>query len=340
MQENIQEIVLSLDELHKLSFNVLVTNGLSVRQSNAMAKVFVAGQRDNCHSHGVWRLIGCVKTLRMGKLRGDAEPTIDDISPSLIKIDACFGFSALAFEVGSQILIEKAKKSGIAALAINNCFHFSALWPEVEAIAAEGVAALAMAPTHSCVAPAGGNKPLFGTNPIAFAWPRPGTLPFVFDMATSAVARGEIELYKRAGKKIPSDWAIDENGQATDDPDRALSGAMLTFGGYKGSALSAMVELLAGPLISDMLSSESLAFDEGVGAAPCHGELIVAFDPTVFGGESSKNNVQRAEALFDGITGQGARLPSQRRFAARQRSLEHGVSISMDLYDELLGLII
>ena len=333
------EIVLSLDHLHKLAFDVLASNGLSACQSDAMAKVLVAGQRDDCQSHGVWRLIGCVKTLRRGKINADAKPQINDVSPSLVKVDAQFGFSPLAFELGRRILVEKAKKSGIAALSINNCFHFSALWPEVEAIAADGVAALAMTPTHSCVAPAGGNKPLFGTNPIAFAWPRPGLFPFVFDMATSRIARGDIELHKRSGSRIPSDWAIDENGQATDDPDKALRGAMLTFGGYKGSALSAMVELLAGPLISDMLSPESLAFDEGVGAAPCHGEIVVAFDPAVFAGEDPTNNLRRAETLFDGIVGQGARLPSQRRFDARQRSIEHGVSLSKELHDELTRLI-
>jgi delta1-piperideine-2-carboxylate reductase len=333
------EIVLSLDQLHKLAFDVLASNGLSARQSDAMAKVLVAGQRDDCHSHGVWRLIGCVKTLRRGKINADAEPQINDVSPSLVKVDARFGFSPLAFELGSRVLVEKAKKSGIAALAINNCFHFSALWPEVEAIAADGVAALAMTPTHSCVAPAGGNKPLFGTNPIAFAWPRPGPFPFVFDMATSRIARGDIELHKRSGSRIPSDWALDESGQATDDPDKALRGAMLTFGGYKGSALSAMVELLAGPLISDMLSPESLVFDEGAGAAPCHGELIVAFDPAVFAGADPTDNFQRAETLFEAIVGQGARLPSQRRFDARQRSLQYGVSLSMELHDELTRLI-
>ncbi|BFG80403.1 hypothetical protein PTKU46_84370 [Paraburkholderia terrae] len=160
----------------------------------------------------------------------------------------------------------------------------------------------------------------------------------MFDMATSRIARGDIELHKRSGSKIPSDWAIDENGQATDDPDKALRGAMLTFGGYKGSALSAMVELLAGPLISDMLSPESLAFDDGVGAAPCHGEIIIAFDPTVFAGTDPTDNLRRAETLFEGIMGQGARLPSQRRYDARQRSLQHGVLLSKELYEELSRL--
>ena len=334
-----ENVVLSLVQLHELAFRVLSSNGLSIRQSEAMAKVLVAGQRDECNSHGVWRLIGCVKTLKMGKINAVAEPEINDVSPALVKVNAHFGFSPLACELGSRALVEKVSKSGIAALAINNCFHFSALWPEVEAIAAEGVASLAMAPTHSCVAPAGGNRRLFGTNPIAFAWPRPGSFPFVFDMATSRIARGDIELHKRSGSKIPSDWAIDENGQPTDDPDKALRGAMLTFGGYKGSALAAMIELLAGPLISDMTSPESLAFDEGVGAAPCHGELIIAFDPKVFAGGDPLENQRHAEDLFKGIVEQGARLPSQRRFEARQRSVENGVSLSKELHDELTGLI-
>lgn len=84
---------------------------------------------------------------------------------------------------------------------------------------------------------------------------------------------------------------------------------------------------MAGPLISDMLSPESLAFDEGAGAAPSHGEIVVAFDPAVFAGADPMDNLRRVETLFDGIVGQGARLPSQRRFDARQRSIEHGVSL-------------
>jgi LDH2 family malate/lactate/ureidoglycolate dehydrogenase len=333
------DVVLSLEQLHSLAVNVLSSNGLGAPHAEAMAKVLVAGQRDDCQSHGVWRLIGCVKTLRTGKLNHNAEPRVQDISPALVKVDAQFGFSPLAFELGSQILAEKAKRTGIAALAINNCFHFSALWPEIEVLTAQGIAALAMLPSHSCVAPAGGTKPLFGTNPIAFGWPRPGGVPFVFDMATSRIARGDIELHKRSGLKIPSDWAVDEEGQPTDDPEKALKGAMLTFGGHKGSALSAMVELLAGPLIGDMLSRESLEFDDGVGAAPCHGELIIAFDPSLFGGTDPNDNSRRAEALFTGIVGQGARLPSQRRFEARKRSVQNGVSLPGRLHADLLALI-
>lgn len=330
---------LTLSELFDLSFRVLTANGMAHDHAQAIAKVIVAGQRDECQSHGIYRLIVCVNTLRRGKVVRDAKPVITDVSPALVRVDARFGYSQLAFEMGSKVLVEKARTVGIAALAINNCFHFSALWPEVERLASEGLAALAMTPSHSWVAPAGGTKPVFGTNPIAFAWPRPGGVPFVFDFATSAIARGDIELHRRSDKKIPPGWALDAEGQPTEDPAAAMQGAMLTFGGHKGSALAAMVELLAGPLIGDLTSADSKAFDGGADVTPCHGELILAFNPALFAGPDRGEHDKRAEALFDGIVSQGARLPSQRRFDARLRSEANGVHVPCKLYDDVLALI-
>jgi delta1-piperideine-2-carboxylate reductase len=330
---------LTLAELSELSIRVLTANGMAADHAQAIAEVIVAGQRDECQSHGIYRLIVCVNTLRNGKVVRNAKPDLIDVSPALVRVDARFGYSQLAFQIGSKVLVQKARQVGIAALAINNCFHFSALWPEVEYLAGEGLAALAMTPSHSWVAPAGGTKPLFGTNPIAFAWPRPGRFPYVFDFATSAIARGDIELHRRAGKTIPLDWAVDANGQPTDDPAAAMRGAMMTFGGYKGSALSAMVELLAGPLIGDLTSAESMAFDQGVGATPCHGELILAFNPSMFSSGNQDDDLQRAEALFNGIVDQGARLPSQRRFDARLRSEANGVEVPRQLLTDVLALI-
>ena len=86
------------------------------------------------------------------------------------------------------------------------------------------------------VAPAGGTKPLFGTNPMSFAWPRPGGPPFCFDMATSASARGEIQIRMRDGRQLPEGWAIGPDGKPTTDPRQALLGAQLPFGGFKGSS--------------------------------------------------------------------------------------------------------
>ena len=334
-----EEVTLPLDEVRSISIDILTAGGLSDDHAHAIAGVVYAGQRDECHSHGMYRLLGCVRSVREGKVNPNAVPDVVDNGPAVVRVDARFGFSPLAFERGKPLLVEKARRTGLAAMAINNCYHFSALWPEVEAISADGLVALAMTPSHSWVAPAGGTTPVFGTNPIAFAWPRPNGSPFVFDFATSAIARGEIELHRRAGKPIPTGWAIDSEGNPTNDPTDALAGAMLTFGGHKGSALSAMIELMAGPLIGDLTSAESMAFDEGVGAAPCHGELILAFDPKVFLGTDAAQHVARAETMFESIVGQGARLPSQRRYEARERSKANGVRIPKALYDDLQALL-
>lgn len=332
-------ITLSLDDVHALSLKVLTRHGLSDDHARAIADVITQGQRDECHSHGVYRLLGCVRSVRQGKVVPRAAPTLRHISAGVLEVDAHYGYSLLAFQTGLPLLAEKARVQGIAAMAIKRCFHFSALWPEVEAIAEAGLVGIAMNPSHSWVAPAGGSQPVFGTNPLAFAWPRASGSPFVFDFATSAIARGDIELHARQDKPIPSHWAIDVHGQPTTDAKAALQGAMQTFGGHKGSALAAMIELLAGALIGDLTSAESMAFDEGVGAAPCHGELILAFDPKVFLGEDYEKGLARAEGLFEAITTQGARLPSQRRFEARTRSLKHGVQIPRALLKDIQALL-
>lgn len=336
---DMNEIVLSLDDVHALAMRVLTHNGMSDAHARAIANVIMQGQRDECHSHGVYRLLVCVRSLRKGKVDPQATPTLRPLSSSIVAVDAHRGFSLLSFETGLPVLVEMTRQHGIAAMAINNCYHFSALWPEVEAIAAAGLAGIAMNPSHSWVAPEGGNRPVFGTNPIAFAWPRPGRTPFVFDFATSAIARGDIELHAKQGKPIPSHWAIDVDGQPTTDPKVALQGAMRTFGGHKGSALAAMVELLGGALIGDMTSQESMEFDDGVGATPCHGELVIAFDPKVFLGDDLGAGIARGERMLDAIVAQGARLPSQRRFDARARSIANGVRIPRPLYEEILALL-
>lgn len=329
---------LTLDAVRALAIEVLTGNGLALPHAEAVAETVVAGERDGCAAHGVYRLIVCVKTMRTGRVALDAAPALAAPSRAVTRVDARGGYAQLAFRTGLPRLVETARANGIAALGLNNCIHFAALWPEVEAVVAHGLVAFAFTPSHAWVAPAGGVRPIFGTNPIAFGWPRPGPYPFVFDFATSAVARGEIELHRRAGKPIPDGWGIDEAGKPTTDAAAVLAGAMLTFGGHKGSALAAMVELIAGPLIGDMTSAESLAADDDAKASPLGGELILAIDPRGFLGEAAAEHLRRAEALFDGITSQGARLPSQRRFEARAASLAHGVDIPRALYDDILAL--
>lgn len=333
-------VTLSYDEAIQLSRQILTHHGYSADHADAITRNVVTVQMDDGHSHGLYRLLSCIEMVRQKGVDPQAKPVIVGSEGSLIRVDAQRGNSLLAFEMGLPRLVDRARQQGIAALSIHHAFHFSALWTEVEAIAAEGLVGLAVTPTHPFVAPAGGTKPLLGTNPIAFAWPRPGDFPYAFDFATSMSARGEIELHRRAGESIPPGWGLDAQGQPTTDPTEALAGAQLPFGDYKGSALSTMIELLAGPLIGDHLGHQTRPADGDPETRSDHGELIIALSPQAWLGARTDHYLAEAEKLFAGIEAQGARLPSQRRFAARQRNHEAGgMSIPQALYEDLRALL-
>jgi len=333
------DVALTLAEADELARTVLEAWGLAPDHAAAVAETMVSGERDGCTSHGLYRLLVAANSVERGVVVPDAVPQVSEPAAALVRVDGKGGFAQLPFRQGMPLLVEKARRYGIAAMALNNVVHFAALWPEVEALAEQGLVVLAFTPSHAWVAPEGGTVPVFGTNPIAFGWPRPGRAPFVFDFATSAVARGEIELHRRAGKSIPLDWGYDADGNPSADAKAVLDGAMRTFGAHKGSALAAMVELVAGPLIGDMTSAESLAADEGRGGSPLGGELIVAIDPAGFLGTGLDAHLSRAEAMFEAIEGQGARLPGSRRLVARARSEVEGLRIPAKLHKDIIEVL-
>ena len=331
---------LSLEQAHDLALRALLARGFSSAQGRAVADTMIAAERDLCTSHGLFRVPFYVKSLTNPKVDPKAVPELSDLAPAILRVDAKFGFAPLALQMSAAALIEKARSNGIAALAINNTVHIAALWPEVERIAEQGLVAFAFTVAMPYVAPAGGAKALYGTNPMAFAWPRADQPPMVFDQASSVTARGEIQLHLRDGHSIPEGWAIGADGQPTTDPQTALDGAQLPFGGHKGAAIALMVELLAGALIGDAFSYEAQQRDNGSGA-PCGGEFMMAIDPArcVPSGDA-KASLAHAEQLFARILDiDGTRLPSDRRFAARKRTASKGIEIPQSLHDEISAML-
>nr|GFD03303.1 hypothetical protein [Tanacetum cinerariifolium] len=110
--------------------------------------------------------------LQMSSPRDPAVPKVEDVGAGFVRADAGGGFAQPAMQAAKALLIEKARTAGIAILAIRNSHHFAALWPDVEPFAQEGLVALSVVNSMTCVVPHDAQKPLFGTNPIAFAAPR------------------------------------------------------------------------------------------------------------------------------------------------------------------------
>jgi LDH2 family malate/lactate/ureidoglycolate dehydrogenase len=332
-------IRLTIEALREVAFSSLTSRGVSEAHATAIADQIAAAERDGSPSHGLFRLPGYLKSVISGKVDPRSVPEVVEIAPSVLRVDVRNGFAPLGHAVARQAAIAMARRQGIAAVAFINSFHFSALWAELEPIAEQGIGGFAFRAGVSRVAPEGGVRPVFGTNPLGFAWPRQGHAPLVVDLATSAIARGEIQLRQRTGQLIPHGWAIDVDGNPTTDPARGLAGAQLTFGGYKGSALALMVELLAGPLVGDMLSFEALRADNGDGGPPRGGELLILFDPSRFVSAGSLDPTVHAERLFEMLTQQpGVRLPADRRYRARQDAMMTGITVSQILLQEVASL--
>ena len=328
---------MSLDEANELAIKCLLVNNLDQNNAHAVAHRMVQAEGDRCHSHGLFRLPWYAKAANSGRANGAAEPTVEQLAPAVVRVNCDGGFAPLAQHKGHQPLVDCARKNGIAALSITNMFHIAAMWPEVEALAEEGLCALALTPSYPYVAPAGGIKPLFGTNPMGFAWPRKNAPPLVFDQASSSMARGEIQIALRDGHQVPETAGIGPDGEATTDPKKVLEGAQLGFGGHKGASLAMMVELLAGPLIGEFLSFESAKDDAGKGGPPKGGELIIALDPKKFG--DPDGFLAHGEKLFTEILAQeGTRLPGARRITNRKQTPTTGIDIPQSLHDEILAL--
>lgn len=331
---------MTLDEIHSFAVDALAARGCSRAQADAIATTVTAAERDGARSHGLFRIPFYIRAIEGSGAVPDAEPRVTDLAPGVVQVDGGLGFAPLALQTGAEPLAERARSQGVAALALTNVFHIAALWPEVERMTEQGLVAFAFTAAIDYVAPAGGTQPLYGTNPMAFGWPRQEGPPVVFDQASSASARGEIQLHRRAGKAIPEGWAVGPDGQPTTDPEAALAGAQLPFGGHKGAAIALMVELLAGALVGDLFSYEAGEHDSNGVGAPRGGEFMLAIDPgrCVAHGDR-RRQFEHAERLFARILEQeGTRLPGQRRHEIRARSREHGVDVASNLLDEIRGL--
>ena len=307
---------LSLKEIYDLAKKTLLANGCDDETASILADLIMKAERDGSLSHGLFRLPAYVAGLKSGKINGKARPEIKKVSPSIIKVLGNNCLAPMVLNKGLPELIKAAKENGVAVLAINNSHHMAAMWPETEAIAEQGLVAFACTSYKPAVAPAGAIKPLYGTNPISFAWPRKGKTPVVYDMATASMAMGEVQVAKREGHKVPLGTGLTKDGKETTDPGEiADGGVLLPFGGYKGSGIAMMVELLAGALVGDNFSYETAAKDNNDGGPPSGGEFILAISPDKLSGNDWDKH---SSEFFDKMKSmEGVRLPGERRHKNR-----------------------
>lgn len=323
---------LTISHAEALITFALMRANTSEANARSVARALVLAEADGLKGHGLSRLPMYARQAKAGKVDGNANPVLTKKKPALIAIDAAHGFAYPAIDLAEGALPELARGQGVAAASIHRSHHCGAAGHSVERLAEAGLVAIMFVNTPSAMAPWGGSRPVFGTNPVAFACPLPGRAPLVIDLSLSKVARGNIMAAKQRGEKIPEGWALDANGQPTTDPDAALGGTMVPMGDAKGTALALMVELLAAGLTGANFAADASSFLDDKGPPPGTGQLIVAFDAAAFGSDA----VTRFGVLAQSIEAQqGARLPGVRRLKLREKAKAEGLSISDALVNEI-----
>ncbi len=331
------DIHLSYADLAALLQKIFVRNGVSEENAKILAENCASCERDGSLSHGIFRMAGYVSSLASGWVDGKAVADVEDVGPAFVRVDAKGGFTQPAMLAARPLLIEKVKANGVAVLAIRRSHHFSALWPDVEPFAEEGFVALSVVNSMACVVPHGGKKAVFGTNPIAFASPRAGAAPFVFDQASSAIAHGDVQIAARAGHDLKPGMGVDRDGQPTTDPKAILDGgALLPFGGHKGNSIALMVEILSAALTGGYFSGEFDWSGHKGAQTPFTGQFFIVIDP-----ERGGNDVfaDRVAGICDLVLEAGQeRLPGERRHLTRARAAEAGIPLSSENYEKLRAL--
>lgn len=313
---------------------IFTAAGMPAHTAQPAAAALVRAEQDGLPSHGLARVPFYVAQMRSGKVTAGAEPRVTR-DGAVIRVDAGFGLAFAAIDAGAAAARDVVGDLGVAVVSVTHSHHFGVAGQAVEPFARAGLIALAMANAPAAIAPWGGNRALYGTNPVAFAAPRAGGAdPLLIDLSLSHVARGKVMLAQKAGTPIPADWALDPEGNPTTDADAAMAGTMLPAGGAKGAALALMVELLTAGLAGAQFAYEASSLFDDKGPAPDLAHFLLVLDP----GRFAPGFTDRAEAMFAAIAAQeGARLPGARRMADRAARADR-IAVSAQLHATLLDL--
>ena len=272
----------SLGVVSEISTQILIKNGIPAKDAAIVADTILDAHRKGRHTHGIGRLPIYVRRVKENLMSAETimKPVSD--TPLVTVYDAQNGFGQVAAYRGMTQCIEKAALHGVGVVANKEANSFGTAGYYGELAAKRGMISIVMGNASPAIAPTGGSRAILGTNPICFSFP--GTAnnkPIILDMACSVVARGKIRLAAKNGEKIPFGWALDSNGNPTDDPNAAIKGTLNAIGGHKGFGLALVADILAGLLSGSAFAGDAKALDTPSGPSRC-GHFFAVINPEFF----------------------------------------------------------
>jgi L-2-hydroxycarboxylate dehydrogenase (NAD+) len=336
-----RQMRISFDEEKELISKILLSLGVPEDRGKVTAEVLAEADLRGFSSHGILRLPYIVRAIKRGTILPSAEIKIVQETPATALVDGGHSLGHYVAYLAMQIAIQKAKAVGISAVGVRNSNHFGIAGYYAEMAMREGMIGIVTTTTDALVHPWGGAEPVLGTNALAVGIP--SDPPVLLDMATSVAARGKIVQAAKEGKRIPLGWAVDEEGNPTTDPVRALRGALSPFGGAKGYGLGFVLEILAGPLVGASAGREVVGTLEPVSGFCTKGDLMIVINPSAFVDPQNFQALTRKfiEEVKNSRKAPGVQrimIPGEPEYEERKRRLAEGITIPEEVWSEIENL--
>ena len=328
---------LSIAQATLLAARALRNAGAGEAMASSTAQALTRAEAQGLASHGLSRVPQYAVHLRNGRADGLALATVVRHKGAAVLVDAKQGLAFPACDLAISTAITTAQLLGVCFAGVTNSHHCGVLVDHLRAVTDAGMVGLAFANSPAAMPAAGGKHPIFGTNPVAAAFPRRNADPLMIDLSLSEVARGKLMVAARDGQPIPLGWALDSQGQPTTDAKAGLAGSMLPLGAVsspKGSMLALIVELLVTAVVGARFGFEASSFFVDEGNAPRIGQAFVVIDPGALA--SSDVYYERMETLIaEMLVDDGVRLAGARRIDLEEKAAQSGLTITDALKHQL-----
>jgi LDH2 family malate/lactate/ureidoglycolate dehydrogenase len=328
--------VFTAEYLRGIASELLEAAGTSPTNARLIGDSLIDANLAGHDSHGILRLPAYLQAVASGRLNASVDPQIVSQCQATAVIDAGYGWGQTAMWLATKTAIKLAEEFGIAAAAVQRCFHIGRVAPYVESVASNGMIGIAMANAAPAVAPYGGTQRILGTNPIAWAAPRAdGKPPICLDIATSQLAEGKLRVARAKGETIAPGVIVDRDGTPSVDPhDFYDGGALLAFGGHKGSGISMLAQLVGRGLAG--LDPSGMDGPRGV-----NGPFIIAinispFAPLAHFLEQTEAQCRAVKESAPAVEFDEVLLPGEPEVTNREKREENGIPIAEATWEELL----
>jgi len=329
--------------VQNLIADIALASGVLKSDADILADALVDADIHGISTHGVSRLNIYMRRIQRGLINAKARLKVDRHNVSMLAVDADNGLGQVQAYKTLEMLLPMARTSGVAAATVRNSQHLGALSYYCNKAAKENMILLATTNSEPAMSPKGACEAYFGTNPIAVSFPTGKGYPVKIDLATSVVARGNIIAAQKSGNDIPQGWALTANGEPTTDPEKALTGTVLTMAGHKGYALALMVEIFSGVLSGAAIGSAIGSMYKNMDRKQNVGHFFCLFDIAAFMDVSEFK--QRMDNTIDQIKACKRRpgvtdilVPGERSFRKAEVNRDRGIPIEDATLKELKAL--